>query len=63
MRWPRRDGTIGVIDKGVVTGSITADDIVRGLDPASALSAKDKLATDKATRIQHIASRGDEVWK
>lgn len=27
----RREGTIGVIDKGVVTGSITADDIVRGL--------------------------------
>ncbi|WP_340160184.1 CBS domain-containing protein, partial [uncultured Hoeflea sp.] len=27
----RRDGTIGVIDKGAVTGSITADDIVRGL--------------------------------
>ncbi len=27
----RRNGTIGVIDKGVVTGSITADDIVRGL--------------------------------
>ncbi|WP_299860249.1 choline ABC transporter ATP-binding protein [uncultured Hoeflea sp.] len=27
----RRDGTIGVIDNGVVTGSITADDVVRGL--------------------------------
>lgn len=27
----KRDGTIGVIDKGAVTGSITADDIVRGL--------------------------------
>ena len=27
----RRNGTIGVIDNGVVTGSITADDIVRGL--------------------------------
>lgn len=27
----RRNGTIGVIDKGAVTGSITADDIVRGL--------------------------------
>ena len=27
----RREGTIGVIDKGVVKGSITADDIIRGL--------------------------------
>ena len=27
----KREGTIGVIDKGAVTGSITADDIVRGL--------------------------------
>lgn len=27
----KRDGTIGVIDKGVVTGSITSSDIVRGL--------------------------------
>ncbi|MDZ7600840.1 MAG: ATP-binding cassette domain-containing protein, partial [Hoeflea sp.] len=27
----RRDGTIGVIDNGVVAGSITAEDIVRGL--------------------------------
>jgi len=27
----RRNGTVGVLDKGVVAGSITADDIVRGL--------------------------------
>ncbi|MEQ8306400.1 MAG: choline ABC transporter ATP-binding protein [Hoeflea sp.] len=27
----KRDGTIGVIDKGTITGSITAEDIVRGL--------------------------------
>ncbi|KGF69832.1 hemolysin [Hoeflea sp. BAL378] len=27
----RRDGTIGVIDNGVIAGSITAEDIVRGL--------------------------------